>query len=94
VRWSGAKAVAEFIDELTAVARKWIPTASARSATFRRPNSSGPATSISSASTSTSTRSAPLRTTVARLQMMADTKPLMLGEVGIDSRGEGEDRQA
>jgi O-antigen biosynthesis protein len=36
----------------------------------------------------------PLRNYLARLQMIAEAKPLLLGEFGIDSIGEGEEAQA
>src|SRR5262249_27095151 len=35
----------------------------------------------------------PFESYLARLQLMADSKPLMLGELGIDSIREGEDRK-
>ena len=35
----------------------------------------------------------PFENYLARLQMMSDSKPLMLGEIGIDSIREGEDQQ-
>ena len=48
---------------------------------------------ISSASTSICTSEQPFENYLARLQMLAESKPLLLGEFGMDSLREGEARQ-
>jgi glycosyltransferase involved in cell wall biosynthesis len=93
VRWSGPKAVANFIDELISVAKRADPEclctfASYPPTEFLRPRS----TDFVCFNVYLHDRQ-PFRNYLARLQMLADSKPLMLGEFGIDSLREGEDRK-
>ncbi|MCL5098333.1 MAG: glycosyltransferase [Candidatus Omnitrophica bacterium] len=94
VRWSGARAVADFIDELIDIVKgidseclctygNYPPTEflNSKEADFLCYNVY-------------LHHPKPFRNYLARLQMIADTKPLVLGEFGIDSLREGEARQA
>jgi GT2 family glycosyltransferase len=90
VRWSGAKAVADFIDELVAEAKRIDPDCLCTytnfpSTEFLRPQS----LDFLSFNVYLHHRQ-PFKNYLARLQMIADTKPLVLGEFGIDSTREGE----
>jgi len=93
VRWSGPKAVADFIDELVSVAKRADPDclctfASYPPTEFLRPRS----TDLVCFNVYLHDRR-PFRNYLARLQMLADSKPLILGEFGIDSLREGEERK-
>jgi GT2 family glycosyltransferase len=90
VRWSGPKAVANFIDELISVAKRADPEClctftSYPPTEFLRPRS----TDFVCFNVYLHDRP-PFRNYLARLQMLADSKPLLLGELGIDSLREGE----
>lgn len=94
VRWSGATRVAEFIDELVTIVKSvdshclctfgnYPPTE------FLRPQN------IDFHCFNVYLHNPkPFENYLARLQMIADAKPLMLGEFGVDTLREGEDRQA
>jgi glycosyltransferase involved in cell wall biosynthesis len=93
VRWSGPKAVSNFIDELVAVAKRadaecLCTFANFPPTEFLRPRS----TDFSCFNVYLHDRQ-PFRNYLARLQMLADSKPLILGEFGIDSLREGEARK-
>lgn len=94
VRWSGAQAVADFIDELIgevkAVDRELLCTFGNFPPTeFLRPRRGDfHCWNVYLHSPR------PFENYLARLQMLADTKPLVLGEFGIDSLRETEARQA
>ncbi len=94
VRWSGAQAVGEFLDELVAEVKSVDRELLCTFGNF-------PPTEFLRA------RSVdfwcwnvylhfrrPFENYLARLQMLADTKPLVLGEFGIDSLRESEEQQA
>src|SRR5882724_9788845 len=90
VRWSGARAVAEFIDELVAEAKRVDPDCLCTFTNyppteFLRPQS----LDFLSFNVYLHNRQT-FKNYLARLQMIADTKPLVLGEFGIDSTREGE----
>ena len=94
VRWLGAAAVEEFIDELVDVVKAVDPE---RLCTF----GNYPPTEYLQAKETDFVcfnvylhQANTFRNYLGRLQMLADTKPLMLGECGIDSVLEGESRQA
>jgi O-antigen biosynthesis protein len=94
IRWTGAKAAANFIDELIFEARRADPDclctySNFPSTEFLRPRA------VDFVTFNVYLHQEPaFKSYLARLQMMADTKPLMLGEFGIDSQREGEARQA
>jgi GT2 family glycosyltransferase len=90
VRWSGARAVAEFIDELVAEAKGVDPDCLCTFTNyppteFLRPQS----LDFLCFNVYLHNRQT-FKNYLARLQMIADTKPLVLGEFGIDSTREGE----
>lgn len=94
VRWSGAEAVSEFLDELVtevkSVDRELLCTFGNFPPTeFLRPRT------VDFWCWNVYLHSQrPFENYLARLQMLADTKPLMLGEFGIDSLRETEAQQA
>ncbi len=94
VRWSGARRIEEFLDQLVATVKEvdaeclctfgnYPPTE------FLRPRE----TDFVCFNVYLHQPKA-LKNYLARLQMLADTKPLVLGEFGLDSGREGESRQA
>ena len=94
VRWSGAGEVAAFIDELVAVAKAedgdlLCTFGNFPSTEFLRPRT----TDFVCFNVYLHDRR-PFENYVARLQTLSDTRPLVLGEFGIDSIREGEARQA
>ncbi len=94
VRWSGGEAVADFIDELVLEARRIDPECLCTFGNyppteFLRPQS------VDFVCFNVYLHHEPaFRNYLARLQMLAESKPLLLGELGIDSLREGEARQA
>ncbi len=93
VRWSGARAVAAFIDELVAEAKYADPGCLCTFTNFPpteflRPHS----LDFVSFNVYLHQRQT-FENYLARLQMIADSKPLLLCEFGIDSTREGEDRK-
>ena len=90
VRWSGARAVANFLDELVAEAKRVDPECLCTfgnypSTEFLRPQS------VDFVCFNVYLHNQqPFRNYLARLQMQAEAKPLLLGELGIDSTREGE----
>lgn len=94
VRWSGGKAVEDFIDELVLEARRIDPDCLCTFGNyppteFLRPQS------VDFVCFNVYLHQQPaFRNYLARLQMLAESKPLLLGELGIDSLREGEARQA
>jgi GT2 family glycosyltransferase len=93
VRWSGASAVADFLDQLVLEARKIDPEGlftftNYPPTEFLRPEC------IDFVTFNVYLHQEPaFRKYLARLQMQAETKPLLLGEIGIDSLREGESTQ-
>jgi O-antigen biosynthesis protein len=90
VRWSGARRIEAFIDELVAEAKTLAPAVPCTftnypSTEFLNPRS----IDFVSYNVYLHEREA-FERYLARLQMLADTKPLLLAEVGMDSLREGE----
>jgi GT2 family glycosyltransferase len=89
-RWSGAKAVSAFIDDLAAEAKRidsecLCTFANYPSTEFLQPRM------LDFLCFNVYLHQEPaFKNYLARLQMMADSKPLVLGETGIDSTREGE----
>ncbi len=93
VRWSGARAVAEFIDTLVAEAKQADPDCLCTSANFPPTEFLQPQ-SLDFVCFNVYLHQEPaFKAYLARLQMLAEAKPLLLGEFGIDSRREGEPRK-
>ncbi len=93
VRWHGASAVADFIDELVAVAKGVDPNCLCTYSNFP-PTEFLPPRSLDFACFNVYLHhEQPFRNYLARLQMLADAKPLLLGELGVDSLREGEARK-
>lgn len=90
VRWSGAEKVAEFIDELVAVAKGVDPECLCTFANFPPTEFLQPRTLDFFTFNVYLHHPKPFDNYLARLQMIADTKPLLLGEFGVDSEREGE----
>jgi GT2 family glycosyltransferase len=93
VRWSGAKRVAEFIDELIQEAKQIDPECLCTFTNyppteFLRPQC------IDFVCFNVYLHQEPaFKAYLARLQMLAESKPLLLGELGLDSLREGEARK-
>ncbi|HRI15533.1 MAG TPA: glycosyltransferase [Verrucomicrobiota bacterium] len=94
VRWSGAEAVAEFIDELIAVVKEIDPDLLCTFGNFPPTEFLRPRRVDFACWNVYLHHQRPFENYLARLQMLADTKPLVLGEFGIDSRRETESNQA
>ncbi|MEN9574697.1 MAG: hypothetical protein RL514_2552 [Verrucomicrobiota bacterium] len=90
VRWSGAQQVADFIDELVAVAKSVDPECLCTFANFPPTEFLQPRTLDFFTFNVYLHHPKPFDNYLARLQMIADTKPLLLGEFGADSGREGE----
>src|SRR3974390_3181650 len=93
VRWSGAQAVSDFVDELIQEAKRVDPGclctfSNYPSTEFLRPQS----VDFVCFNVYLHQESA-FKNYLARLQTLADSKPLLLGEFGIDSLREGEARK-
>ena len=94
VRWSGAKAVANFIDDLIHEAKRADPECLCTFTNyppteFLRPQS------VDFVCFNVYLHSEqPFKNYLARLQMQSESKPLILGEIGIDSIREGEERKS
>jgi glycosyltransferase involved in cell wall biosynthesis len=92
-RWSGARAVAEFIDELVAEAKRADPDCLCTFTNFPPTEFLRPGTVDFLCFNVYLHDQAAFKSYLARLQMVADNKPLMLGEFGVDSLQEGEPRK-
>ena len=90
VRWSGAEKVAEFIDELVAVAKDVDPECLCTFANFPPTEFLQPRNLDFFTFNVYLHHPKPFDNYLARLQMIADTKPLLLGEFGVDTVREGE----
>ena len=90
VRWSGAEKVADFIDELVTVAKEADPECLCTFANFPPTEFLQPRTLDFFTFNVYLHHPKPFDNYLARLQMIADTKPLLLGEFGADSVREGE----
>ncbi len=94
VRWSGAADVADFLDELVGVAKTADPDCLCTYANFPPTEYLRPRAVDFVCFNLYLHEAKAFKNYVARLQMLADTKPLLLGEFGMDSWREGEDHQA
>lgn len=90
VRWSGAAKMADFIDELVAEAKRIDPECLCTYANYPSTEFLHPQTLDFVSFNVYLHQPAAFKSYLARLQMLADTKPLVLSEFGIDSRREGE----
>ncbi len=93
VRWSGARAVANFIDELVADAKRIDPDCLCTFTNFPPTEFLRPQNLDFVCFNVYLHHRQPFKNYLARLQMIADAKPLVLGEFGIDSSREGEDQK-
>lgn len=89
-RWSGAARVAEFIDELVLEAKRIDPDCLCTFGNFPSTEFLQPQTLDFLCFNVYLHQPKAYKSYLARLQMMADGKPLVLGEFGVDSRREGE----
>src|SRR5205814_295207 len=93
VRWSGASHVADFIDELIGVVKAINPESLCTFGNYPPTEFLRPCEIDFHCFNVYLHDQRPFDNYLARLQMIADTKPLILGEFGIDSLREGELRQ-
>src|SRR5690349_6668183 len=93
VRWSGPKAVANFLDELIAEAKRADPDCLCTFTSYPPTEFLCPRSTDFVCFNVYLHDRQPFRNYLARLQMLADSKPLVLGEFGIDSLREGEARK-
>ncbi|MCL4789987.1 MAG: glycosyltransferase [Verrucomicrobia bacterium] len=94
VRWSGERAVAEFIDELASEARQIDPECLYTFTNYPPTEFLRPQSLDFTCFNVYLHQPQPFKNYLARLQMMADAKPLVLGEFGMDSLREGERRKS
>jgi glycosyltransferase involved in cell wall biosynthesis len=94
VRWSGAVAVADFLDELANVAKDVDPECLCTFGNFPPTEFLRPQAMDFLCFNVYLHQQRPFENYLARLQMIADSKPLILGEIGMDSLRQGEDQQA
>jgi glycosyltransferase involved in cell wall biosynthesis len=93
VRWLGAKAVSDFIDELVFVARRADRSCLCTFTNFPPTEFLNPRSPDFACFNVYLHHEQPFKNYLARLQMAADAKPLVLGEFGVDSLREGETRK-
>ncbi len=93
VRWSGARAVADFIDELVAEAKGIDPDCLCTYTNFPPTEFLRPQNLDFVCFNVYLHQEKAFKNYLARLQMLAESKPLLLGEMGIDSLREGEARK-
>lgn len=93
VRWSGAAAVEEFIDSLIHIAKKVDPACLCTFGNYPPTEYLNPSAADFRCFNVYLHEQAAYENYLARLQMIADDKPLLLGETGVDSRSEGEERK-
>ncbi|HWD92895.1 MAG TPA: glycosyltransferase [Verrucomicrobiae bacterium] len=94
IRWTGAKAAANFIDELVFEARRVDPDCLCTYSNFPSTEFLRPRAVDFVTFNVYLHQELAFKNYLARLQMMADNKPLVLGEFGIDSLREGAARQS
>jgi len=94
VRWSGAAVVADFVDELAAEARRLAPDCLFTYANFPPTEFLQPRNLDFTCFNVYLHQAAAFQNYLARLQMLAEAQPLVLGECGVDSLREGEARQS
>jgi GT2 family glycosyltransferase len=90
VRWSGAARVADFIDELVAEAKRLDPECLCTFANYPPTEFLQPQRLDFVCFNVYLHQPAAFKSYLARLQMLAGDKPLVLGEFGVDSTREGE----
>src|SRR5579859_311653 len=93
VRWSGARAVADFIDELVLVAKQADPDSLCTFTNYPPTEFLQPQCLDFWCFNVYLHQRAAFRNYLAKLQMIAEAKPLLLGELGVDSVREGESRK-
>jgi GT2 family glycosyltransferase len=93
VRWSGARAVEDFIDDLVQQAKRADPDCLCTYTNFPPTEFLRPQNVDFVCFNVYLHNDQPFRNYLARLQMQAEAKPLLLGECGIDSLREGEQRK-
>jgi GT2 family glycosyltransferase len=94
VRWSGAAAVANFIDELILEAKRTDPDCLCTFVNYPPTEFLRPQSPDFVCFNLYLHQEAAFKSYLARLQMQAEGKPLLLGEFGIDSLREGEARKS
>ena len=90
VRWSGPAAVTDFIEELVDIAKEIDPDCLCTFANYPPTEFLGPQNLDFFCFNVYLHHRRPFENYLARLQMQADTKPIILGEFGVDSKREGE----
>ena len=93
VRWTGSAVVADFIDELVDVAKRADPSCLCTYANFPPTEFLLPRNLDFICFNVYLHDERPFKNYLARLQMLAESKPLVLGEFGADSIREGEPRK-
>ena len=93
VRWSGAGAVADFLDELAEVAKAVDPECLCTFGNYPPTEFLDPRNFDFLCFNVYLHQQRPFENYLARLQMLAESKPLILGELGIDSLREGEEQK-
>ncbi|HEY3913367.1 MAG TPA: glycoside hydrolase family 2 TIM barrel-domain containing protein, partial [Verrucomicrobiae bacterium] len=93
VRWSGPKAIEAFLDELVEVAKAVDPECLCTFSNYPPTEFLRPQNIDFVCFNVYLHQQRPFENYLARLQMMADSKPLVLGEFGIDSLREGEQQK-
>jgi O-antigen biosynthesis protein len=94
VRWSGANKIAEFVEELVGIVKAVDPGCLCTFGNFPPTEFLRPKNIDFHCFNVYIHSPKPFENYLARLQMIADSKPLVLGEFGIDSFTEGEQRQS
>lgn len=94
VRWSGAGETAQFIDELIEIVKEIEPDCPCTFGNYPPSEFLRPQNVDFHCFNVYLHNPKPFENYLARLQMIADAKPLVLGEFGVDSLREGEERQA
>ena len=93
VHWSGARAVEDFLDELVDAAKNADPDCLCTFANYPPTEFLHPPNMDFLCFNVFLHQPQPYQNYLARLQMMAGAKPLLLGETGLDSGREGESRK-
>ncbi len=90
VRWSGARAVERFIDELVGVAKETDPNCLCTFTNYPTTEFLQPQSLDFICVNVYLHHRKPFENYLARLQVLAENKPLVLGEIGMDALREGE----
>jgi len=94
VRWSGARAMGSFIDELVHLAKAEDPDCLCTIGNYPPTEFLRPQSLDFVCYNVYLHQQQPFANYLARLQMVADAKPLILGEIGVDTLREGEESQS